>query len=508
MSSSESDSDISQDQYEEEESGSQKSESSGDDQSPEDDQSSEEEKPTKKKGKEKSVKDKKNKEASKKAKKQKPPVPTQTPEERIKEKYSAKKGKCLCLRFPKRVPEDVNLLESNVKELCDRIIKVHRPRQPSTRICLVDFATPEDCKKAFKQLKKTEVDGKRLCVTVPKTDSEDFIAKLVARRQKKLAQKRAQKKLKKSATKTEGRIFTSTIIVGKIPASVSVNEVKDLFPNAVEFKFVYAKKPGGHNSAVVTLPTPKDATIIKRKKLEIGENKLSVAFVGADQKKKNKKKQSAEEGEAGTSENGQANEDESHSKKGKRKLKKEKSTSDDNTVDVPAKKKKKDLKKVKEENDEDSSPAKKKIKQKKAEKGKREADDSFVVQDQPQKQNKKNKNKNKHENSPIKQEHKQHKSDGSKQKDDQQDDQTVSFKKFQGTASLKDDNKNSSPKKKHQNQKFNKKHNENTHKLENGGGPGKSFNKFKNKDNSKNKFINKEKKPFKKGGFKKQTNSA
>jgi len=113
------------------------------------------------------------------------------------EKYEAVKGKQLFIRLPKKLPKKIKETENYIKTLNERIIKVHRPRQKSCRHCLIEFDNENDRVKALKELSKVEVDGKKLIVSIPKTESEEFIEKVAQYRSKKFEKMLEKKKGKK-----------------------------------------------------------------------------------------------------------------------------------------------------------------------------------------------------------------------------------------------------------------------------------------------------------------------
>jgi len=87
-----------------------------------------------------------------------------------------------------------------------------------------------------------------------------------------------KKKAKKLANQKDLTKFSSILSVTNIPATATAADVKTLFPDAIELKFIVAKELDGTSTAIVTLPTPQDATNSKRKPYKIGDKKLVVHF--------------------------------------------------------------------------------------------------------------------------------------------------------------------------------------------------------------------------------------
>lgn len=199
------------------------------------------------------------------------------------QKYKERKGKQLYIRFPHKIPETEKSLEEKVKEFAPLVVKVHKPRQRHARFCLVDFATNEDRDETLKKLKKSISSGNlaKYVINIPRTESEDFVNELAERKIKSFENKKVKNRLKKASKKTlVGKSFTSSIIVFNLPATASVVQLHELFPNAVDIQI----KPGrgklnnGKNIGAITLPTTLDARKAIKNKLSLGGNKLLIKF--------------------------------------------------------------------------------------------------------------------------------------------------------------------------------------------------------------------------------------
>lgn len=214
-------------------------------------------------------------------------IPFLTTKYDIREKYEKKKGKSLFLRFPKKLPIEQNVLENLVKTLCNKIIRVRRLRQKSTRCCLVDFNTKEERDESFKHLKKVEINERRLVVQIPRTENEKFLEKLIEKSELNREQKRVREKLKKEAKKAK-KIRTSSIIIHNISHNVPLSEIQALFPNAIEMLRTQSKSNESKDIVNIKFPTIEDAREAVQKKMVLNGQPL---FIKYDMYKSKKLKQ-------------------------------------------------------------------------------------------------------------------------------------------------------------------------------------------------------------------------
>lgn len=231
-------------------------------------------------------------------------------EERIDEKIHAKyeqlKGTRLYVRFPQKLPLDVEEFNKKVKALHPLVVKSTKPRQKHARFCLVDFESPENRDKAFEDIKSSiqnDSKFKGLFVSLPKTESDEFVNELVTKKQlseenkrTKSRMKRATKLLKKKGT------FTTSIVITNLPKTSSVAQVRQLFADAVDIQIRPGKgKFREFSAATVTLPTSHDARLAVKQKLSLSGTELILRFNTENKRKpkdKLKLKQKTENGKS------------------------------------------------------------------------------------------------------------------------------------------------------------------------------------------------------------------
>ncbi|KAH8270083.1 hypothetical protein KR018_003725 [Drosophila ironensis] len=204
-------------------------------------------------------------------------------DEKIHAKYEQLKGTRLFVRFPQKLPEDVEEFNKNVKALHPLVVKSTKPRQKHARFCLVDFQTPEDRDQAFKDIKKsveTDPKFKGLFVSLPKTDSDDFVNDLVTKKQKSVENKRAKSAMKRAAKKGQRKgTFTSSVVITNLPKTSSVAQVRQLFGDVVDIQMRPGKgKYREFTAATVTLPTTHDARKAIKQKLSLAGTELNLRF--------------------------------------------------------------------------------------------------------------------------------------------------------------------------------------------------------------------------------------
>ncbi|XP_068142639.1 nucleolin [Drosophila tropicalis] len=217
--------------------------------------------------------------------------------EQIHNKYDQLKGTRLFLRFPKKLPLDETEFVKKVKSLHKLIAKPIKPRQKHARFCLVDFKSQEDRDAALADIKadiaKGNDDFKGIFVSLPKTESQEFVNDLVARKTLSLENKKTKSLMKRAAKKVEkgGKDnFTSTLVICNLPKTSSVAQVRQLFENAVDIQI----KPGkgkfrDFNAASVTMPTTYDARKVIKQSFSLGGTKLLLRFNNRKNSSKNKK---------------------------------------------------------------------------------------------------------------------------------------------------------------------------------------------------------------------------
>ncbi|XP_016977314.2 nucleolin [Drosophila rhopaloa] len=204
-------------------------------------------------------------------------------EEQIHTKYEQLKGTRLYVRFPQKLPLDVEEFNAKVKALHPLVLKSSKPRQKHARFCLVDFKSKEDRDQAFNDIKASiEKDAKYkgIFVSLPKTDSDDFVNELVTRKQTSVENKRT-KTLMKRATKKVLRkgIFTSSVVITNLPKTSSVAQVRQLFEEAVDIQIRPGKgKFRDYSAATVTLPTTHAARKVIKQKLSLAGTQLILRF--------------------------------------------------------------------------------------------------------------------------------------------------------------------------------------------------------------------------------------
>ncbi|XP_043648803.1 nucleolin [Drosophila teissieri] len=225
-------------------------------------------------------------------------------DEKIHTKYEQLKGTRLYVRFPQKLPLNVEEFNAKVKALHPLVLKSTKPRQKHARFCLVDFKSKEDRDQAFKEIKASiEKDEKHkgLFVSLPKTDSDDFVNELVTRKQTSVENKRTKALMKRATKKVlvKGN-FTSSVVITNLPKTSSIAQVRQLFQDAVDIQIRPGKgKFRDYSTATVTLPTTHDARKAIKEKLSLAGTPLVLRF--NTQKKrssKDKLKRQAENGKS------------------------------------------------------------------------------------------------------------------------------------------------------------------------------------------------------------------
>jgi len=169
-----------------------------------------------------------------------------------------------------------------VKALHPLVLKSTKPRQKHARFCLVDFKTKEDRDKAYEDI-KASIDKdkyKGIFVSLPKTDSDDFVNELVNRKQTSVENKRTKALMKRATKKVLSKgNFTSSVVITNLPKTSSVAQVRQLFPEAVDIQIRPGKgKFRDSSAATVTLPTTHDARKVIKQKLSLAGTPLILRF--------------------------------------------------------------------------------------------------------------------------------------------------------------------------------------------------------------------------------------
>lgn len=216
-------------------------------------------------------------------------------EEQVCSKYEQLKGTRLYIRFPEKLPLDDKEFNAKTNSLHPLISRALKPRQKHARFCLVEFKTKEDRDKALKEIKTSiEKDAafKGIFVSLPKTDSEDFVNELVARKQQSLEKKKTKSLLKRASKQAKRKeTFTSSVVITNLPKTASVAQVRKLFENAVDIQIKPGKgKYRETGVATVTLPTTFDARNALKQELSIGSTKLLLRFNRPPKRRSNNKK--------------------------------------------------------------------------------------------------------------------------------------------------------------------------------------------------------------------------
>lgn len=191
------------------------------------------------------------------------------------------KDRSLYLRFHHRLTDVQEDLEKEIKQLSSLIKVVRRPRQPASRFCFVDFDTVEDCSQALIDLREVKINKKNIFARPVNRDNKKFIQAKI-KLQKKSADARLKirkmKKEMKRAIKKGSKAQTNTLIIDNIPNNSTEQEVKDLFPEAIEFVMKYPTLNRLNCLAFVTVPTPQDAFKLTKEVVTLNGSTLSVRF--------------------------------------------------------------------------------------------------------------------------------------------------------------------------------------------------------------------------------------
>ncbi|KAH8286060.1 hypothetical protein KR054_002102 [Drosophila jambulina] len=232
-------------------------------------------------------------------------------DEQIHSKYEQLRGTRLYVRFPKKLPLDVDEFNAKAKALHPLVVKALKPRQKHARFCLVEFKSQKDRDQAHEDLKsfiKNDAEFKGFYISLPKTDSDEFVNELVARKQTSVENRRTKRLMKRASKKAlQGkRNFTSSVVITNLPKTASVAQVRQLFTEAVDIQI----KPGkgkfrDASAATVTLPTTHDARKAIKQKLSLAGTELLLRFNTQTQTKR-KTKPKAKNGKSSPEKNGKS----------------------------------------------------------------------------------------------------------------------------------------------------------------------------------------------------------
>ncbi|XP_017028450.1 nucleolin [Drosophila kikkawai] len=205
-------------------------------------------------------------------------------DEQIHNKYEQLRGTRLYVRFPKKLPLDVDEFNAMVKALHPLVVKALKPRQKHARFCLVEFKSQKDRDQAHEDLKtsiKNDAEYKGFYISLPKTDSEEFVNEIVSRKLTSVENRQTKRMMKRASKKAlqAKRNFTSSVVITNLPKTASVAQVRQLFPEAVDIQI----KPGkgkfrDSSAATVTLPTTHDARKAIKQKLSLAGTELLLRF--------------------------------------------------------------------------------------------------------------------------------------------------------------------------------------------------------------------------------------
>lgn len=170
-----------------------------------------------------------------------------------------------------------------VKELNQRIVDVRFPRQKSAHFCFVDFASADDRTKALKELQALEVE-KQIVVTQVTKDKPKLLAKRIEKVEKKREAKKEVIALLKSAAEQESRDanqdkkLSSKISIKNVPKDITIDDLKNKFPNAVNISLEHGEKRTAPGQALLTYPTPNDALKDSKRSVTLNGKQLKLSI--------------------------------------------------------------------------------------------------------------------------------------------------------------------------------------------------------------------------------------
>lgn len=195
----------------------------------------------------------------------------------VKSRHAKRQGKQLYIRFPEKLPAKQEEFNEMVKALSPLITEIHKPRQKHARFCLVDFDNTKNRDKVLKELSNND---KKIVVSLPKTDDDEFIKVLVQKKIKQAENRKAKNLLRKQSKKNLGQNkFTSTVVIWNVPKSASNAQIKELFPEAVDIQSKSSNvKAAHHNVVSITFASTNDATKAVKQKVQLGGQNLIIRF--------------------------------------------------------------------------------------------------------------------------------------------------------------------------------------------------------------------------------------
>lgn len=202
---------------------------------------------------------------------------------KIVRKYVQRQGKQIFVRFPTKLPITENEFQQKAMSLSNLIVKASKPRQKHARFCLIDFKSTEDRDTALKDIRrsiKRDENFKGIFVSIPRTESQEFVQELINKKLKSLEKKKSKLRLKRDCKRAlRSRNFTSSIIVLNFPRNISTLEIKRLFPNAVDIQLKPLKKEAKDCCvATITLQSTKDARAAVQKPVFLEGKQLLIRF--------------------------------------------------------------------------------------------------------------------------------------------------------------------------------------------------------------------------------------
>ncbi|CAO1314281.1 unnamed protein product [Diamesa hyperborea] len=156
----------------------------------------------------------------------------------------------LFVKFSRRVPNSVNIVDG-FKELDSSVVNVRKPRSKAARWTLVDFET-EEAGEAFKKLltekkfvKGIQIKTSKLVVRSNESNDDDN------------TRKQYVNNLTKKTFESEAFLdkYSSKLMITNLPENVTIDELKDLFPDQLHVDLKHAPK----RRAIVTFSTAKEA---------------------------------------------------------------------------------------------------------------------------------------------------------------------------------------------------------------------------------------------------------
>lgn len=217
----------------------------------------------------------------------------------VLKRYEDRNGKQLYLRFPTILPKEPNKLLQSVREISPLVVKVHVARQNSAKFCMIDFETNKERNQALKELRTKIKQGQlaKYQVHLPCTENAHFLTKIAERKVQSVLRRRMKYQLRKMMKKDKERKLkggerSCALRVEGLPRHITVMQLRNLFPNAIDIQMrnsKYVNRTRGQVAAI-TFPNP-GQTVAAYKEEHILDNvKLRKTFI-TDSFKKRKNNQ-------------------------------------------------------------------------------------------------------------------------------------------------------------------------------------------------------------------------